>query len=154
MAQTKSTKFNRPTLSHVDGRAVFLNDSITVSANPTAADTHDFRIPKGFEVSRLRLYVPDMDSSTGLAGKVGFAPIGASTVIANGVSSAGNDAYFAAAGAFGQTAGAVECDFPPITFEEDVYLRITWTVAASGTFTAGTIRSTMGGNCVGVGGAL
>lgn len=149
MAQVLSLKFRRPTLSHVDGRAIFINDEATQPTNPVANDTLDFRIPKGLELSSLKFIVPDMDASTGLAGKIGFAPIDGSTVIANGVSSSGDDDYFRAAGALGQAAAAFECDFAPITFESDVYLRITWTVTASGAFTAGTVRATMAGNCVG-----
>jgi hypothetical protein len=151
MPAINSLKFNRPTLSHVDGRAVFINDEATQSANPNpgAADSLDFRIPKGFELSFLRFVLPDMDASTGLAGSIGFAPLGTASVVANGLPSAGNATYFRAAGALGQTAQGFECDFAPITFEEDAILRVTWTAAASGAFTAGTVRVTMGGNCVG-----
>lgn len=151
MAQTKSLKFARPLPMTVDGCAIFINDQVSVAANPTANDTSDFRIPKGLELSQLKFNVPDMDSSTGMAAKIGFASItGDSTVLMNGAATAVDDDYFRAAGALGQATALIDCQFAPVTFEEDVYLRITWTVAASGTFTAGTIYATMAGNMVGV----
>lgn len=143
MAQTKSAGFLNPQLMPCDGRAVVLNDRATLSANPTANDTMDFRIPAGFELSKLWLKVPDMDASTGLAAKVGYAPIDANSSLS------GVDDYFRAAGALGQAAALIDCDFVPITFQEDVYLRITWTVAASGAFTAGTVYATALGNSKG-----
>ena len=85
-----------------------------------------------------------------MAAKIGFAPITGSTVVANGVAVSGNDTYFSAAAAFAQSAGGqVYAGFPPIVFEEDVYLRITCTTIAA-TFAAGTVYASMGGAQVGV----
>lgn len=150
MAQIKSRKCNLPMPMRNDGTAVFINDEATQTVNPTAGDTLDFKIPKGFELSYLRIRMPDMDASTGMQGRIGFAPIVGTNVIANGVSLTEDDDYFQAQGALGQAAAVLDIDVTPTVFEDDVYLRITWNVAASGTFTAGKVMVTMGGNQVGV----
>lgn len=143
MASVKSAGYLIPQLAPLDGRAVFINDSVAVAANPTANDTSDFRLPAGFELSTLRFKVPDIDSSTGLTAKIGYAPVDPNSSLA------ASDAYFRAAAALGQAAAQIECDFIPITFQEDVRITITWTVAASGTFTAGTVYMTAAGNSKG-----
>lgn len=151
MAQIKSRKFALPMFSTIDGCAAALNDSATVGVAQAVNDTIDFRIPKGFELSMLRLAWTDMDTngSPAMAAKVGFAPINGSTVVANGVAVSGNDSYFTAAAAFGQSKGGqVYADFPPIVFEDDVYLRITCTTVAA-TFAAGTVYAAMLGAQVG-----
>lgn len=149
MAQTLSTGFNKPTPMTNDGCAVFINDVLPVTANPTTSDTLDFKIPKGVEVSVLHVYVPVALAASGLAGSWGFAPITGSTVVANGASVSANPTYFKAAAAFGQAAAKTSFDFVPITFEDDVYLRFTPTVTATG-FAAGSIYSMIGGNMKGV----
>lgn len=151
MASIKSAGFLNPQSTPNDGRAVVLIDKATVSANPTAADTVDFLIPAGFELCKVWLTVPDMDSSTGLTGKVGFLSATGGTTVRTSTSAAlsVDDDYFRADGALGQAAALLDLDFAPITFQEDVRLSITWTVAASGTFTAGTIRMVALGNSKG-----
>ena len=66
-------------------RAAALNDSATVGVAQAVNDTIDFRIPKGFELSMLRLAWTDMDTngSPAMAAKVGFAPINGSTVVSS-----------------------------------------------------------------------
>lgn len=153
MAQTKSRKFAYPLQMVGDGRAVFLGDQVTIATNPAANDTADFPIPAGFELCNLSLYVPDMDSSTGLAGKIGFYnPDGSGSVRINGADVNDDDDRFFAAAALGQAAATITGLMTGGTmhFEEPALLRITWTVTASGTFTAGTIYATMGGNMRGV----
>ena len=149
MAQFKSKKFALPKSSRNDGTAVFINDQAAVSAALVSTDTIDFVLPKGTELSFLKFYFTALAAST-LAGSIGFALMnGASTVVANGVAVAGNATYFKAAATFALTASGFECDFIPITFEDDVMIRIT--VTASGvTPAAGTAYCTMGGNQVGV----
>lgn len=150
MAQVKSRKFALPLFAKGNGHAMIINDSVVIATNPVANDTADFRLPKGLELSQLKLNIPDMDTGAGLAGKIGFASIsGAATVMMNGVATAVDDDYFRAAGALGQAAALIDCQFAPVTFEEDVYLRITWTVTA-GTFVAGTIHASMLGADIGV----
>jgi hypothetical protein len=132
MAQTKSLKFDRPRMMANDGRAVFLGDQATLAANPTANDTMDFPVPAGFELHSLSFYVPDMDSSTGLAGKIGFYnPDGSGSTRINGADVTDDDDRFFAAAALGQSAGAVAglMTGGSMLFEEPAYIRITWTVA-------------------------
>lgn len=149
MAQFKSKKYALPKPSRNDGTAVFIPDQAAVSAALVITDTIDFVLPKGTELCYLKFYFTALAAST-LAGKIGFALLnGASTVVANGAAVAADDDYFKAAATFGLTASGFECDFPPITFEDDVLIRIT--VTASGvTPAAGTAYCTMGGNQVGV----
>ncbi len=144
MASVKSVGYLNPQMMPVDGRAVFINDSAVVSTNPVANDTHDFRIPAGLELSLLRFKLPDMDTNATptLAAKIGYAPVDASSALA------ASDSYFRAAAALGQAAAQVECDFVPITFQEDVKITVTWTVT-SATFAAGTVYMTAAGNAKG-----
>lgn len=142
MATIRSDKSLEPKQMPVDGRAIVINDSATISANPVATDNVKFRIPAGFDLSVLRFRVTDMDSSTGLAGSIGYAPVRSDSSLA------ANTTYFQAAGALGQAAALIDCNFPPITFQEDVDITITWTVTATG-FAAGTIGMTAIGNAKG-----
>jgi hypothetical protein len=149
MAQFKSRKYALPKPSRIDGSAVYINDQVAVSAALTVADTIDFVLPKGTELSKLRFYFTPLAASA-LAGSIGFTLLnGATAVMANGASVAANTSYFRAAGTFGLTAGGFLCDFIPITFEDDVKITITITVAGV-TPTAGTAYCIMGGNQIGV----
>lgn len=143
MADIKSRNYLNPPMMPCDGRAVFLNDDAAIAANPANNDTVSFLLPAGFELSTLRFKVPDMDASTGMAGKIGYTPVDPASTLTP------VDNYFRAAGALGQAAAQVECDFVPITFQEDVKIQITWTAQASGAFTAGTIYMTAAGNSKG-----
>jgi hypothetical protein len=143
MADTKSRDYLNPQMMPADGRAVVINDQVSVATNPVAHDTSSFRLPAGFELSILRFDIPDMDASTGLAGKIGYKAVDpASALVAD-------DDYFRAAGALGQASELADCRFAPIKFQEDVIIQITWTVTASGAFTAGTVRMTAVGNANG-----
>lgn len=151
MAQIKGKRFNNPRTPMMNGSGIDLIDSAVLAANPTVNDTMDFLLPKGVQVSRLGLYVPDFDASTGIAAKVGWYPVAGTTATLNGVAgTAPSDIYFRAAAAFGQAAGLVECGFVPCVFEEDVMIRITWTAQASGAFTAGEIWCMVAGAYLGV----
>lgn len=152
MAQFKSIKFNYPSINRISGDAAILTDRLLVTANPTTADTLDFKIPKGIEVSMIRLVFPTaLDASTGLTAKIGFVSLvaGATQVVKDGALTSNNDAAFFAAAAFGRAAGILELAIVPTVFEEDVYLRITPTVTAT-TFSAGSISSIIVGNQIGV----
>lgn len=145
MASLKSLKYNQPKMMTVDGRAVFINDSRALAANPTAADTIDFHLPAGVEVNTLRFHSTDLDSNATptLASKIGYRKANeADTLTAD-------DDYFAPTGTvLGQAAGITECRFPPIKFDVDVIISITVEVAAA-TFAAGTIYMVAGCNCIG-----
>lgn len=144
MASVKSAGYLIPQMMPVDGRAVCIVDRGTMSANPTASDTLDFRIPAGLEVAALRFNVSDMDTNgtPTLAAKIGYAAVDPASSLA------ASDAYFKATGAFGQAAGLVDCAFQPITFQEDVRITITWTTNAA-TFAAGTVDMVAIGNAKG-----
>lgn len=152
MAQVKSIKFNYPSFNNVSGDTVTLTDKLVLTTNPVAADTLDFKIPKGIEVCKIRLVFPAaIDSSTGLTAKIGFVSLVASAtqVVKDGVLTNNNDAAFFATAAFGRAAGLLELPIDPTVFEEDVYLRITIGATAT-TFAAGYIRSVITGNMQGV----
>ncbi len=144
MASLKSVKFTQPKMMPVDGRAVFFNDSYAIAANPTAADTIDFHLPAGVEVNTLRFHGSDMDTGTPeFAVKIGYRKLNdADTLTAD-------DDYFAPTGTtFFQSAGIIECRFPPIKFEVDVIISITVEVDAA-TFAAGTVYMVAGCNALG-----
>lgn len=144
MADTKSSGYLIPQMMPVDGRAIFIPDKADVASAPAVNDTVSFRLPAGLELSQLRFVVPDMDTngSPALAGKIGYKAVDpASALVAD-------DDYFRATGALGQAAGLVDCSFPPITFQEDVMVQITWTTVAA-TFAAGTVHMIAAGNAKG-----
>jgi hypothetical protein len=144
MAQIKANGFSIPKMQKIDGSAVFINDTLTVAAAPAVNDTADFLLPKGIELSFLRFYTTDMDTGTNtLAASIGYAAVDPNSSLAASAS------YFAAAAVFGTAAAGTTPAFIPVTFEEDVYIRITWTVVAN-VFAAGTIYCTIGGNMIGV----
>lgn len=145
MASIKSVGFLSPQATPNDGRAVFVNDKVVLSANPAVADTLDFRIPAGMEVSSIDLYADDLDSNASptLATSWGYAPIDPNSSLT------AVPAYFAAAGqTIGRAAGGQRLAFKPITFQEDVYLRGT-VGAQSATFAAGELHAIVGGNSKG-----
>lgn len=149
MAQFKSRKFNLAKTNNGDGDAVFINDQCAVPSAAVLTDTIDFVLPKGIELSYLRFFNTALAASS-MTASVGWAPVqGSGNVIMNGVSTAPSTNQFQATGAFGTSQAGFECDFIPVTFEEDVLIRIT--IVASGvTPAAGTVYCTMGGNQVGV----
>lgn len=143
MAAILGAGYLNPQSSPNDGRAVVITDTATISANPTAADTVEFKIPAGFQVCKIWIRPSDMDTNVSpeMTAKIGYLKM-------SGSSATEDDDYFMADGAFGQAAGIVDLDFAPITFQEDMRLAVTWTVDAA-TFAAGTIRVVMLGNSVG-----
>lgn len=143
MADTKSRDYMLPKLMPVAPAAIVINDRVAIASNPVNTDTASFILPAGMELSFLRFKVPDMDASTGLAGKIGYAPVDPASSLTP------VDDYFRTAGALGQAAAVIDCDFVPIKFNEDVKVQITWTVTAAGAFTAGTIYMTAIGNGMG-----
>lgn len=145
MASIKSVGFLNPQTTPGDGCAVFLNDKFVLSANPTAADTLDARIPAGFEVSSLEIQCDNLDSNgtPTFAFSVGYAPIDPASSLSPSTQ------YFAPTGqTTARTGGRLICAFKPITFQEDVYLRIT-VGTASATFAAGEIHTIAAGNSKG-----
>jgi hypothetical protein len=145
MASIKSAGFLNPQMMPVDGRGINLTDKVVLAANPTAADTLDFRIPAGMEVTGIDLYADDLDSNgtPTLATSWGYAPVDPNSSLA------ANATYFAGTGqTVGRAAGGLRLAFKPIKFEEDVYLRGT-VGTASATFAAGELHAIISGNAKG-----
>ncbi len=145
MAQLKMQKCDAPKFMKPVGDAVFINDKIALTANPTAADTIDTILPAGFEISMLDIQPDDIDTNGAptFVFSVGYAPVNPASSLA------ANATYFAAAGQTGAQSGTrLRCNFKPIKFEEDVYLRIT-VGTASATFAAGEIHAIALGNAIG-----
>ena len=139
-----------PAIMRVDGSGVFIQDKIVlgaggVVANPAAADTLDFLIPAGFELTGLTSINDDMDSGAALLYSVGYRPVRPSA------GPAAVTDYFAAAGqtAF-RAAGRVEYTFKPIKFEQDVYISVLIGTAAAGITGTAELFFIAEGNMVGV----
>jgi hypothetical protein len=135
MANLYGKKAKAPQIMPVDGCAVIIDDSISLAANPAAADVINFRLPGGLRLGMLDIRSDDLDTNVSpeLVFSVGYRPVD------SGSSLAANATYFAAAGqTIGQTGGTLHCSFKPIKFEEDVY--VTLTIGTdSATFAAGDI---------------
>lgn len=114
-----------------DGRMVPVHDLAKLGAGalgtPGVGDTIDYFVPAGTKVLDLASTYDDCDTGATFAGSWGYRPVSA----ADG-SLAANATYFAAAAAFAQAAGRTEFVFKPITFEQDVYITFTVTVAPAG----------------------
>ena len=152
MTQTKGIRFDNPRTPMMDGGGVIIIDKAYVATNPTASDTVDFKLPKGIQLSLLRIHFPvALDDSTGLTAKVGWYPVTGTTATQNGVAATSDDDdAFKTAASMGRAIGMFDCDIAlPMVFEEDVYIRITWTVTAT-SFVAGWVYCTIGGAYLGV----
>lgn len=143
-----SRKYALPKAGKNSGDAVYINDQAAVSAAIVLTNTINFVLPKGTELSILKFFHTSLAASA-MTASIGWAPMaGSGNVVMNGASTAPSTNQFRATAAFGVGVAGFECDFIPVTFEEDVQIRIT--VVASGvTPTAGTVYCTMGGNQVG-----
>lgn len=143
MAQIKSVGFNTPRPTFIDGRGGFLTDKWALAANPTAADTLDTKIPAGQEICTVELQCDDLDSngSQTFVFSVGYAPVNPASA------TPANPTYFAGTGQTTAQSGGgrLRCAFKPITFQEDMYLRVT-VGTASATFASGEIHSIVGVN--------
>jgi hypothetical protein len=116
-----------------DGRAVMITDKVVLGAGgglavgtPAIGDTLDFFVPAGTRVGDLAFICDDADTAASALASIGYRPVNSASALAE------NATYFAAAGAFAQAAGRVECVFKPIKFEEDVWIEIKYTAAPTG----------------------
>ena len=143
MTAFKGNKASAPQLMRGDGGAIFLDDKITLTANITAADTIDFRIPAGMRVDDVSIGGDRIDTNGAptLVFSAGYTPVDTTSALAPSL------AYFLPAG---QTALSVavparaRASFKPITFEEDVWLRLSLPAVAA-TFVAGDVYAVIGG---------
>lgn len=144
MANTKSVRFNVPKFMPVTGAAAHIEDYVNVAA-AGSGDTFDWVLPAGFELSALSLQCGALDTngSPTLAYKLGYLPLDSASTLTP------VDNYFAATASTGLRAGGrIACAFEPITFNEDVIVRLTLTAAAA-TLAAGRLWAIASGNCNG-----
>lgn len=144
MATLFAKKAKAPARMTVDGRALSVVDSISLAANPVAADVINLvRIPAGMEVSIAHIQADDLDTGAAALFRAGYAACDSNSALA------ANSTYFAAAGqTLLQSGGRLNCSFKPIKFEEDVFLTVTVNTAP-GTFAAGDIFGIVIGSAVG-----
>jgi len=136
MASLKSQKALSPQPMRVDGTAVSIIDKIVLGlastaagavGTPAAADTIDFRVPAGAQVSQLAFQIDDSDTGTTFVFGVGYRAVDTSSSLA------ASSTYFAAAGqTTGQAGGRLICAFKPIIFQEDVYVQMVVGTAPTG----------------------
>lgn len=123
------------------GDGVSADETLVLSAAPTANDVLELLfVPAGTRLQTLEIRNTDMDAGTAFAAKVGYASV-------DGGES--DDDYFAAAGAFCQSAGVTRFNFAPITFQRDTWVIATVTTAP-GTFAAGSVITVGQGRSLGV----
>lgn len=136
MAHLYGKKAKAPQNMPGDGRAVMIDDSIALAANPTAADVINFRLPAGFRVGELNIRCDDIDTNGAPTFVFGVGYRAADS----GSALAANATYFSPVGqTTAQASGTLRCSFKPITFQEDVYVTLT-VGTASATFAAGEIH--------------
>jgi hypothetical protein len=132
------------------GNAVTDDDVTTPSAALALNDTLDLiRVPGGTKLSELWKYNGDMDTGTTLQYSLGYR-----TAQSDGVLAA-STTYFAAAGATDLQAAVLQSAptryaFPAITFNEDVFITMTVTAAATGVSGTPSITMKYLGKMVGI----
>lgn len=147
MATYYGNKAKSPAMNPGDGRAIFLIDKYPATASGFADDDEVrlVRIPAGFEVASVAIQTADLDSdgTPSIVFRVGYRACDSSSSLT------ADDDYFAAAGqTTAQAGGRLTCAFPPIRFEEDVWLIVTVNTDADAD-QAGDMYGIVGGNAVG-----
>lgn len=145
MATYYGQKAKAPAMNPGDGRCVQLVDkyAATASGFADADEIRLVRIPAGFEVGIVNVQTADLDEGTEIVFRVGYRACD------SGSSLTADDDYFAAAGqTTAQAGGRLACAFPPIRFEEDVWLIVTVNTDAA-TDAAGNIYGIVIGSAVG-----
>lgn len=122
MANINAVGFNAPKFMPVTGASAAIIDRAVIPGAQAINDTTSLRLPAGVE-----LFAVSVQSTGTVAAtvNVGYMPADATSSLAPSLS------YFGAAKAV--AAGArLRCDFAPITFNEDVIVRLTHTAASTG----------------------
>lgn len=134
MAHLYGKKAKAPQMMPGDGRAVMIDDSISLTANPADGDVVNFRLPAGIRLGMLDIRCDDLDTGIPeIVFSVGYRAADSDSDLSAAAT------YFAAAGqTTAGTGGTLHCSFEPIKFEEDVYITIT-IATNSATFAAGDI---------------
>lgn len=119
--------------------------SVTFTATDVADTGKVMRIPGGIRLDTLRLNVDDLDTATGIVLNVGYTPVRTTPTE--------NLTYFLATGDTGddiaQAGGLLECQFDPITFQEDVDIIVTVDTAST-THQTGDVKVVAKGQNIGV----
>jgi len=146
MASLFSKKAKAPAFMPVDGRGIFLQDSIALAANPGVGDVINLvRIPAGTEVHHVTIQADKVDTNgaPAIVFRAGYAPCDSTSSLAP------NSTFFAPAGQTALQSGSrISCAFKPLKFEEDVYLTLTVNTAAA-TFAAGEVYGLVSGSAIG-----
>ncbi len=151
MAQYKATAVanDRRGFMQGFGNAFIARDVVTPSAALALNDTVDLiRVPGGVRLTDLELFNGDMDTGTTLQHKIGFRRAQSDGVVTE------DDDYFVAAGATTLQAAVLQSAptryaFADITFNEDVFITLTVTAAATGVSGTPSITATARGEAVG-----
>lgn len=125
------------------GNAITLYDKTpAITALLALTDTVDLiRIPGGMQVTDLETWNEDLCTSNTLAVKIGYRKVNSGGLLTD------DDDYFVAAGATTfqaavTKAASTKYSFVPVTFNEDVFITLTVTTAATGAaITTGTIST-------------
>lgn len=131
------------------GNAVALDDAVTPAAALALNDTIDLmRVARGTRVQELFKWNGDFDTGTTLQYKLGYRKVDTDGQLTD------DDDYFVAAGATDLQAATTLASptryaFAPITFDEDVFITLTVTAAATGVSGTPTIRTYLRGVAVG-----
>lgn len=145
MANLYGKKAKSPAFMPVDGCGIQIADTIALTANPTAGDVINFKLPAGIELGMLDIKSDDLDTNVApsFVFGVGYAPVDSNSSLA-----AAPTAFAAAGQTTAQAGGTLKCSFHPIKFEEDVYVTIT-VGTASATFAAGSMSMVAIGSAIG-----
>jgi hypothetical protein len=150
MPQYKANKVagQRGAFAQAFGNAWCGDDAATPPAALTTADTIDLiRIPRGVRLTELFKTNGDFDTGTTLQYSLGYRPVDADMgppPVANYFGSALTDLQAAVTGA-----APTRYAFPPITFDQDVFITLTPTANATGVAGTPTITVYARGEMVG-----
>jgi hypothetical protein len=151
MASIKAQRAAGPKFLQVDGGHFVETDKVVLGASPgvgtpIAADTIDFLIPAGAQLTDLAFQLDDCDTATTFVFGVGYRAASAADAVALPT----NATYFTAAGqTTGQAGGRLTCAFKPIKFEVDVYVQLLVGTAPTGISGNPEIHILAGYNCPG-----
>lgn len=141
----KALRFVAPKFMPVSGVGFNFVDYVALAAAPAVNDTCDFLIPAGVDIASVQIQCDQLDTNAGktVAFEVGYTPADPASSLTPVLN------YFAPTGqTTAQLGGRLQCSFHPISFQEDVIVRLTFTAVAA-TFQAGSIYAIVSGNCNG-----
>ena len=122
MATYYGNKAKAPAFNPCDGCAIMLIDKYASTSFADSDEIRLLRLPAGIDLGQLSIRTADLDAhgTPEIVFRVGYrACDSASSLTAD-------DDYFAAAGqTTAQAGGTLVCSFPPIHFEEDVWVIVT-----------------------------